>query len=217
MTISFPLPHSAFRNLVAMSSTKFRLVGQQEVSGLAGGQIYVADMAPKYWEIDVTFINMSNDDAGDIQAIIESLDEGLNDFYWYDPRWQYPLSDPDGSILGASAVKIADLRNNNKELKLKGLPAGYVISRRDFLSFDFGTSPTHRAFHRVAAGGVADGTGVTDWIEVRTFIRPGAAINADVTLKRASGQFKMIPGSFDPGTARQMMTTGMSFKARQVV
>ncbi|MCZ4501031.1 MAG: hypothetical protein JWQ74_3586, partial [Marmoricola sp.] len=195
---------------------KLRLVGQQEVSGLGSGQIYVVDLAPKYWEAEVNFINMENADARKIQGIIESLDEGMNDFYWFDPRSEYPIADPTGSILGASNPKIDALRNNNKELGIKSLPNGYVLSAGDFLSFDFGSAPVHRAFHRIVEGGVATG-GTTGWLEVRPHIRPGAAVNADVTLKRASMQMKMIPGSFDPGTARQMMTTGMSFKARQVI
>lgn len=216
MTIQFPLSLAAFRNLVAITSTRLRLVGQQEVSGLAGGPIYVADLAPKYWEADVTFINLENAVARRIQGIIESLDESMNDFYWYDPRCEYPIADPSGSILAGSSPKIADLRNNNKELTIKSVPNAFTFSPGDFLAFDYGSSPVHRALHRVVGGAAVSG-GVSDWVEVRPFIRPGAAVNADVTLIRAAAQMKIIPGSFDPGTARQMMTTGMSFKCRQVV
>ncbi len=215
MALTFPYANADFADIIRLSSIKMRLVGDQQISGMGGGKIIVADMSPKYWEFDVTLINMENDLARRVHALIEALDESINDFYLYDPRSAYPISDPTGAILGSSTVQINSLNANNKEMTIKGLPSTFVNSAGDMLSWDFGT-PTKRAFHRIVVGGTAT-AGVSPSLEVRPHILPGAAVNAAVTLIKAAARVKIIPGSFDPGTARQMMTTGMSFKARQVI
>lgn len=216
MALTFPYALATFADVIRMSSVKVRLVADQQISGMGGGKIIVADMSPKYYEFDVTLINMENALARRVQALVEALDESMNDFYLYDPRAMYPLSDPTGSILGAAAVKINSLNVNNKELTLNALTSTYVLSVGDFLHFDFG-SPAHRAFHRIVGGGGAATGGVSPSLEVRPFIQPGAVVGASVTLIKPSARVKMIPGSFDPGTVRQMVTAGMSFKARQVL
>lgn len=215
MALTFPFSVASFADVLRMTTVRMKLVSDQQISGMGGGKIIVADMSPKYYEFEVTLINMENPLARRVQALIEALDESVNDFYLYDPRAAYPLSDPTGSILGASAVKINSLNANNKELTLNTLPSTYVLSAGDFLAFDFG-SPIHRALHRIVVGGTASG-GVSPSLEVRPHIQPGAAVGAAVTLIKPSARCKMIPGSFDPGTVRQSMTTGMSFKARQVL
>lgn len=214
MPLSFPYAPATFADILRMTSVRWRLVADQQISGLGSGKIIVADLGPKYWEAEVALINMENRDARRVQALIEALDESMNDFYLYDPRCAYPIADPTGAILGASNVQINSLNANNKELTLKGFLSPFVSSPGDFLAFDFG-SPARRALHRVVVGGTTTG-GVSSSLEVRPHILPGAAVNAAVTLIKAAARVKMIPGSFDPGTAKQMMTSGMSFKARQV-
>lgn len=216
MALSFPYTVPQFAEILRMSSIKPRLIGEQQVSGMSGGNLLVADLAPKRWEFDVTLITMESDVARGIQALIEALDESMNDFEMYDPSAAYPIADRDGSILGSSAVKINTLNGNNKELTLKDLPPAYVLSSGDLLHFDFG-SPANRALHRVVVGGTANGSGVSPSLEVRPHILPGAAVNAAVTLIKPAARVKMIPGSFDPGMRRQHITTGMGFKCRQVI
>jgi hypothetical protein len=217
MALSFPFTVPQFAEVIRVSSIVPRLVGEQQMSGMGGGNILVADLAPKRWEFEVTLITMQSDVARAIQALIEALDESMNAFEMYDPSAAYPIADPDGSILGASAVKINSIdTGNNKELTLKGLPAGYVLSAGDLLHFDFG-SPSNRALHRVVVGGIAGSGGVSTSLEVRPHILPGAAVNADVTLIKPAARVKMIPGSFNPGVRRQHITTGMAFKCRQEI
>ncbi len=216
MALSFPLSVTSLADVIRMSSIRMKLIGDQQISGMGGGRIIVADLSPKYWEFEVTLINMENALARQVQSIIESLDEGLNDFYLYDPRAAYPIGDSDGTRLGGATVKIHSLETNNKELKLKGLPNGYVLSAGDLFHFDFGT-PTKRALHRIVTGGVVPSGGVSPTLEVRPHIMAGAEADITVTLIKPAARVKIIPGSFDPGTARQMMTTGMGFKARQVI
>lgn len=215
MALSFPYSLAAFADVIRMSSVRMRLVDEQQVSKGGGGRIITADMAPKYWAFDVTLTVMENAPMRQIQALITALDGSMNDFYLYDPRYAYPVADPDGSLLGAASVQINSVDTNNKEMTLKGLPAGYVLSPGDCLHFDFGT-PSKRALHMIVDGGTANGSGVTPAIEVRPHILPGATENAAVTLIKPSARVKIVPESFDPGTGRQIITQGMSFKCWQV-
>lgn len=216
MALAFPYSVATFSDVIRMMSIRMRLVGDQQLSGLGGGKIIVADLGPKYWEFEVSLINMENALAQRVQALIEALDEGMNDFYLYDPRAAGPISDRDGTRLGGATVQLATLAGNNKELTLKGLPNGYVLSGGDLFDFDFGT-PAKRALHRIVTGGVVPSGGISPTLEVRPHILPGAAVDAVVSLIKPAARVKIIPGTFDPGTAQHMMTTGMGFKARQVI
>jgi hypothetical protein len=216
MAITFPLALSQFANVIAKTSVKFWLAGNMQTSGQAGNLI-VADLAPKYWAAEVGMINMSNAEAMGVQAMIESLDEGLNDFYLYDPRCAYPQYDPDGSIIGSSTITNTDVATNGKVMDFTGFPNNYVLSPGDMFSFDFGSGGIYRALHRVVVGGTANSSGDLNNVEFRPRLAdPNLGIGKTMTFKRPSARMKMIPGSFDPGTAKQTMTTGMSFKCRQV-
>lgn len=216
MALSSPFTTAVLADLLRMSSVRLKLIGDQQLSGLGAGKIIVADLSPKYWEFEVSLINMENALASQVQGLIEALDEGINDFYLYDPRRAYPAADWGGTRLGGATVQIASLDSNNKELTLKGLPNGYVLSPGDMFHFDFGT-PTKRALHRIVNGGTVPSGGVSPTLEVRPHILPGAAVDAAVSLIKPAARCKMIPGSFDPGTARLMHTAGMAFKARQIL
>ncbi len=213
MALTFPYAVTSFADILRMSSVKFQLIPDQQISGAGKGRIIVADMGPKYWEAEVRLINMEHDVARQVQAMIEALDGSLNDFFLYDPRWAYPAEDWGGPRLGPAVVTIGALNANNKEMTLSGLPNGYVLTPGDMLHFDFGV-PSKRALHRIVAGGVAAGGSVG--IEVRPHIEPGATTGLVASLIKPSARMKIVPESFDPGTARGMITSGMGFKCRQV-
>lgn len=215
MALADPLPLASFADLLPVASVKWKLREHQEISGLGSGQILVAELAPPLWTADVVLAAMRNEDAGKVQGLIESLDGGLRSFYLYAPQRIGPQSDPDGTLLSTSTVKIYSLDVNNKEMRLYGLPPGFVLSAGDFMSFDYGSNPTRRAFHRVLNTVTADGSGITPTFEVRPHLRSGVATDIVVTLVKASAKVMIVPGSFDPGTADPVVTTGMSFSAIQ--
>jgi hypothetical protein len=217
MALEFPYTVGSFANLLRMTSIKFMLADNMESSGLGNGQVIVADLAPKFWTADVALINMGNAEAMQMQALVEALDGGLNDFYLYDPRCAYPQYDPTGSILGANTVTNSEVAGNGKQMKFSGLPAAYQIRSGDMFSFVYGPSNEYRALHRVVVGDTANGSGNTTWIEFRPRLAdPSLATGKTMTLIKPNCRMKLIPNSFDGGNARQMMTTGMSFKCRQV-
>lgn len=214
MALADPLPLNSFADKLKVVSVKWRLQEHQEMSGMGSGQILVADLGPALWTAEVALAPMYNEDAAQVQALIESLDGALRNFYLYAPQMPGPQYDPKGTILGASEVKIYSREANNKEMQLYGLPAGYKLTIGDFLAFDYG-SPSRRAFHRILTSVTADGSGITPTFEVRPHLRSGVANDLAVTLVKPAAKVFIVPGSFDPGTTVNPVTTGMAFNVMQ--
>ena len=206
MAITFPLALAAFADKLRTPSVKFKLQDNDEVSGLGSGQIITHDLAPKLWTGELSTVPMRTNEARELEALVNIVKRGS--FYLYDPRKAVPAKDPYGSLLGGSVVQINSLPNAYS-MSLKGLPAGYVLLAGDYLSFDYG-SPTRRAFHEVAETVTANGSGVTPVFEVGPFIRPGAAVDAIVTLRKPSMRAIIVPGSFDASFSVPFTTINFS-------
>lgn len=198
-----------------IKAVRWQLQRFDEMSGLGSGDMLVAELAPPRIFADVTLMPMYHDEAAEVQALLDTLDGGMNDFYLWRPQQPLPKADPDGSILGASEPVINTLGVNNKSLSLSGLPVGYVITAGDALAFDYGSSPTRRAFHTATQTVTANGLGVTPNFEVRPHFRPGVSTGIAVALIRPAAKVFIVPGSFNPGTADGLITDGMSFQVMQ--
>jgi len=216
MALTFPLAFGSFANQLRKMSVKWDLDLNQELSGLGGGQIVAADLAPAFWTADVGLINMSNDEWRQIQAIFLALDGSINDFYLYDPRCAYPAYDPDGSKLGSSTVTISNV-DSAKQVDLAGFPNNYVLTPGDMFCFDYGAGNAYRALHMVVQGGNAGVGGNINNVEIRPYLDdPTVSTPKTIDLIKPSCRMKIIPGSKDSGSARQMMTSGFNFKCRQI-
>ena len=217
MALTFPFALTSFANLLPKTSVRFDLKYQQEMSGLAVGQVIVADLGPAFWEAEITMINLQNDDWRALQALVLALDGGLNDFYLYDPRCAYPQYDPDGSKLGSSTITNTNVASNGKVMDFTGFPNNYKINPGDMFSFDYGSGNAYRALHMVVNGGTANSSHDLNNVEFRPHLDdPSLATGKTMDFIKPAGRFKMIPGTYDTGAARQMMTTGMTLKARQI-
>jgi len=217
MVLSFPLNASEFADKLRIQSVRWWLQEHQEASLTGGGDFLVADLAPRLWRADVTLIRMSHDDAAEVQALIESLDGSINAFNLYDPRKKYPRADPSGSLIAAATPSISSLSSNNKVLTISGLPAGYQLSGGDMFCFLYGSGTQRLALHRVVSAVAANGSGVASGVEVRPHFRPDVATGIALDFIKPVARVRIVPGSFDPGTARGMITEGMSFQAQQVI
>lgn len=215
MSLTFPLPLASFADRLKIVSVKWQLQRRDEVSGLGSGQILAAQLSPPLWTAPVTLAPMYHDEADQIQALIESLDGSINDFYLYNPRRAYPQADPTGTILGAATPTIAALGPDNKSIQIQGLPNGYTLTAGDFLAFNYGSNPVRRALHRFVETGSANGSGSTPVLEVRPHIRPGAVVGSVVTLIKPAARVFIVPDSFDPGDTTSVIASGMSFQVMQ--
>jgi hypothetical protein len=172
----------------------FEPVERQEISRTAGGAPIGKDFGPSLWFGTLTTEELPNDDALDYAALLNSLDGVIGTFEAWDLRRPTPRQYTDGS---ASDGVLQSVNANNKALRLSGLNAAQIVSRGDYLSFDYGTN---RALHRVMETVTANGAGLTPEFEVRPHLRPGWELETDVNLSAPRGIFTRMPG---PITATQ--------------
>lgn len=215
MAISLPLSINAFANRLHVAAVSWRLRDQQQYSSLGTGEILAVDLGPRLWEADVNCAPIRNADGMQIQALIESLDGAMNSFYLYNPVTMFPQYDPDGSILGATVPQINSVGGNNKSISLKLLPASYRVTQGDMIAFNYSSSPTRRALHRIVETVTANGSGVTSAFEIRPHLRPGLAVSTIVDLIRPAAKVLMVPGSLSVESG--LVTTQISFQVIQTL
>lgn len=145
-----------------------------------------------------------------MEALLALMDQPGASFLCHDPRYIGPASDPTGSVLGSRTVTIHMVAINMRELRITGLPSGYVLSPGDMLAFQYGSGPVRHALHRIVVGGTASGTGLSPLLEVVPSLRPGAVAPLPVSLVRPACKARLLP---DPGygSGRQAMSRGASF------
>ncbi len=169
-----------------------RLVSRQELSTQASGVVRGKDLGPALWMGDFTTIALHNSRASEFEAMLDSLDGVIHSFEASDLRKRYPTAYPTGAFIDSGVLNSVNV--NNKALSLRGVPAGYVVSPGDYLSFDYSGS---RALHRTVEGATANGSGLTTEFEVRPHIRAGWVLSPDtpVKLKMARGLFTLAKDS----------------------
>lgn len=196
MAITFP--RSDILALVGFEPPfTFEPVSQQELSRLAIGTTIGKDLGPALWFGSYTTEELHNDDMVDYQAVLASLDGIVNTFEGWDLRRPAPRLYPGGA--GANDGVLASVNANNKALSLSGLNAGQVISRGDYLSFDYTGG---RALHQAMETVTANGSGITAQFEVRPHLRAGSTLSTAVNLKAPRGIFTLMPGSVTPTQTR---------------
>lgn len=195
-----------------IASVTFMQQWRQEFARQAGGLPRVADIGPAIWMAKIQTGEMYNDDAESAAALINQMGGSLGTFLAWNPRRPYPKADPTGALIAGHSPTLNDVSGN--VITLHDLPAGYQISRGDKISWDWGSSPTHRAFHEFCADATADGSGVLT-CEVSPYVRTGWAVNAAVTLAQPTVEMMISPGTFDFPSSGALHST-LSFTAIQV-
>ena len=217
MALSFPLSLSDFIEKLKVQSQSFDLPESLVATGTTGsGDILTADIDTRLWCGEVTMAPMGYDDAEAVSAKISTLRQAGRSFFIYNMAKPGPRQDRDGTILASATPQIKAINGNNREMIIKGLPIGYVLSAGDYLGFAYGASLDRYALHDIATGGTANGSGEVN-IEVSSFIRPGAVADLAVTLIKPVCKAVLIPGSVSRGTAAGQYITGITFKWRQTL
>ena len=219
MALSFPLTHAQFWELLPIASCVFDLDENVTTSRTRGGQTLRAERGARLWAAEVRLGPMIPAEAAAVLPLINLLRGGAGSCMASDPMRQAPRNDPAGTALGSAAPSISALSSNSRELALKGLPSGYTLQRGDLLAFSYGTSPVRYALHQIVNGTAkANASGAVTGVEVVPPIRPGAAVDAAVTLVRAACKAEIVPGSYQPGSVRSGgLVEGVSFRVQQTL
>lgn len=192
MAATFPLSLASLSALLPLVSAPWNLDRQVETSGTGAGEAIEADLGPPLWRAECESAPLPNAEAMQLHGRLLLLNGGQQAFYLSNPAAPAPQSDPDGAILGASAVKVKSVGSGNVTLAFKSLPAGYALTIGDFVAVDYGAAPTRRALFMLCGSGVANGSGETAELEVRPAVRPGIAADAVVSLAPAAAKVKLL-------------------------
>jgi hypothetical protein len=207
MALSFPLAFSEFFAGLRVAECRFWLPDTRAVSQTRGGEIWDATVANRLWRGSLTLAQAYYLDAAAIEAALELLSEPGRSFLAHPLPLFAPRADPDGSILGSASPTLHTVASNRRDIRIDGLPAGYVLSRGDWVGLVYDTS--RRALHRVVTGATANSTGLTPFFEVTPPLRAGTYTNA-VTLVRPAIKVRLLPLGDGPRSVR-LFTEGRTF------
>jgi hypothetical protein len=210
MALTYPLTTAQFLDALRVEEVTFRLSHPQEHTRLGDGTVISASLGAALWTGSIRLAQANHTLHTQMEALIGLLDQPGASFLCHDPRQSGPASDPGGVILGSATPTIHSIAANMRELRIAGLPAGYLLSPGDMLGFQYGTDPVRHALHRIVVGATASGSGLTPMLEVVPTLRSGAAAGLSVSLIRPACKARLLP---DPGygTGRQALSRGASF------
>lgn len=210
MAISYPLSRAAFWEAIRFAARpEFVLLQSKKQSQDAGGNTLTAFFGAPKWSVAVVTEGGHHNRNLATEADIKHLDGRDGTFLAYDIRRPFPASDPDGSIVAGSTVQVRTKGTNNRSISLKGLPAGYQITKGDKLSIVYAS--TRYFLVEVMESAAANGSGNTDEFEIQPTMPIGIAINDSVVLNRPPGKFKIVAGSYRPASGRGNIADGVGF------
>jgi len=210
MVLAYPLTHAQFLGALRVEEVTFRLSHPQEHTRLGDGTVISASLGASLWTGTIRLSQANHPRHAQMEALLALMDQPRATFLCHDQRQIGPASDPSGSILGSRTVTIHSVAGNLRELRITGLPSGYVLSSGDMLAFQYGANPVRYALHRVVIGGTASSTGLSPMLEVVPNLRPGAVTGLTVRLVRPACKARLLP---EPsyGSGRQALSRGASF------
>lgn len=210
MALTFPLTTAQFMDLLPVGQITFDAPENVEIGLTGGGDQLTAQLAPQLWTGEIKLGVMTRDETARFETLIDLLRPAGRSFLAYDTRRPRPVYDPTGAILGASTPLLDTLNVNNRDIRISGLPAAYVLTQGDYIGFSYGSG--RRALHRVVTTVTASGAGLTPLFEVTPIIRAGAVVSTAVTLIKPVIKAVIEPGSIARGTTSAWVTTGAGFR-----
>lgn len=174
--------------------TVFELGYRQEQSRTLGGRTYVKDLGQPLWRMTAMSRPLAPNLLDHWRARLNALENGLATFKGFKLSRTFPIRYPNGnwptggSFSGISAA-IHTIGSNNKSLRIKQLPPGFVLSVGDMIQI------SASCLHEVMEAAVADVAGTTPFIEVRPHFWRGTAANDLVSVKRPHCIMALVPSS----------------------
>ena len=213
MALTFPLLTAQFFGGLLVAESRLSLSESMEINRTAGGEVLTADLGPRLWQGSITLTPNTHAAMAQAEARLSTLRQAGRAFYMYDGRKQFPAADPTGSILGAATPTLSVVGANRRDITISGLPANYVLSDGDYLSFIYNTS--RFALHQIVQGATASGAGLAT-VEVTPHIRENFSLTA-VTLIRPYCKAVVLPGSYAPSSGGLAISGGLGFSCIQTL
>jgi hypothetical protein len=198
-------------DLLPIESVTWRDRRNDKMSGSGDSRYWQVEMADPLWEADIVAGLRDTSEIKALAARIRWLRGVQHEFWLFDPISMYPQMDPTGSIIGSNNVQVNSIGGDNASISLKGLTAGYQIKAGDKGQITY--SSTKNFFFEFSFDVTANGSGVTAVVAIYPNCPVGLAVNNVINLKKPACKMIIKPGTFDPGTAQNIMTQGMRFTA----
>lgn len=214
MALAFPLDLADFWQGFRAASVSFTLGEAVAMAETGEGQVLTARVGQRLWygSVATPITAVGGQDA--VVALVDLLRDAAASFLIHDPRRAFPAADPGGAILGASAVTVAAVASNRRDVTLQGAPGGYVLSRGDHVSVQYGSGPVRYYLGRVVTGGSFAPNGT---VELAPALPAGIGAGATVHLARPRLKAVMVPESFSGFARLPGHDDGFSFSWRQTL
>lgn len=129
MPLSYPLSREVFFDALPAASVTFDLGENVDLAATRGGEQLAAEAGERLWQGEVALGRLLRAETGRPEVLVDLIRQPGRSFMAYDRRRPAPLADPAGAVLGASTPTILALNGSDaREMRLAGLPSGYVLS-----------------------------------------------------------------------------------------
>lgn len=214
MALTFPLPLAAFFDGLAIQTGTVDLGEALETSETAGGEILSAALGNRLWTLEVAIATRSYAEGAAVKAMLDTLRYPGRSLIARASPLYAPINDPNGGKLGGATPLLNGVAVNNREITIGGLPANYVLTAGDFVSFQYGTNPVRYALHQIVVGGTASAQGILR-VELSSFVAPGFTTGVPLTLIKPVFKAVLVPGSVTPGATGSQRVDGIKFSLVQ--
>lgn len=197
MAVTFPLDLNGLFNRIAKIEATID-PGEAVLTNITGGgEVITSAIGVRLWRGRITGRGQSFIDLDPMTARIDLVRQAGASFFVSPSHRNGPQSDPNATILGVSTPQITNVNANNRDVTISGLPAAYVLTEGDLLSFSYLSSPVRFAMHKIVTGATANGSGVAT-VEVMPPLRPGHSAPFNIRLDRPYCKAVIVPGSYQP-------------------
>jgi hypothetical protein len=213
MSLASPVPLASFWDKLRISSaTEFQLLTYRRKGMTGEGDFQTAELGDPKWTAKLQLRTDDPVKAKETIALINAIVLRDLTFLAYDKWNPYPAADPLGAIIGSSTIRIKSVGLDNRSFALKGFAAGYKLTGGDRISVPFAS--TKIELFEAVESVTANGIGETVEFEITPTIWVGIAAETIVSIKKPVGKFKIVDGSYSPGTvsADQMLANGIGFE-----
>lgn len=198
MSISFPRSDVMDVTKLIIQSPGFYIFEMQEIARQRSGQIRARIFSDPIWKANFVTPTMTQDDCIDFEAVLRTLQRGLQPFEARDTRREYPRLYPTGVFNDTG--QIAAFANNRTSVEIDNLDANFALKRGDKFSVTYGGVTT---LHEVSEDVTADGSGATGEFDIIPSIGPDVPLNSIVRFKKPPCHMVIEPGtiSYNPGAS----------------
>lgn len=216
MTLANPRPLADFFDRLPLAQgTIWTQQRNDELAGLGSADTLALELASPLWGAAVVLDWSEWPEARRLAAMVRSLNGPLQNFLMVNPIAQYPAADPDGSIIGASAVTILTIDADNQRISFAGLPEGYALGWGDFAEVVYGANPERRFVFELHGTATANGFGRTGLVQISPHVWPGVTAGMAVNFRRPAAKMFIVPQTLREGAIRSAIVDGMSFTVQQ--